>query len=298
MSDSNPIFPPPPTPVEMSTLLYGLSSIYNHVDGLQAHLDTLSATLTRIEGKVDALSNVPAPTPADPMAAYLADLERFRARVKAEQPLLNPPQIHGGINTFRIGTDNIGRVYCDQQTNPIVERFVIEAVTAVREASALRYVELAVNPQYDDDRLDDDHDLGTGYNHTDDPASVFSSDSYSYIGVPTEGTGAPPSGVFRRYYKLKRLVGSPPTETDSGELYREWYVNGQGNEVWVDHWVLYPAYLAPDVDNNVELKVEYQSTGIPASAQAFFDDVNEFIDNNPGTYSYCNLVLEWKVFDP
>lgn len=298
MFNETDAFPPDVTPADMSLLLSGLVSIFKHMEGLAATLGSVDAQLDDISAQ---LKNIPSPIPIpvtiDPMKDYLAELEAFKAGLPGAL-VTNPPQIHGGINTIRLSDDTeLGRIYCDDQTSSVYERFLVKAAAGFREASTLRYIDVNVDPMYSDARKADSHDLGTGFTHANQPASVFSSSTYTVTGVPESGTGAPPSGVYRRYYKITRVAGTPPTETAAGELYREWFVNPAGDEVWVDHWVLYPAYLPPDAPNNRHVRIDKQSTGIPASADAFFQDVQTFMDDHPGTYSYCYLQLEWKAFD-
>lgn len=301
MANNSGNFPPELTNADMSMLLSGFVSIFQHLEGLASKLSDVDAQLDGMSGQLVGLdAKIGQPVLAsgpNPMDQYLADLAAFKAGITSGAQG-DAPQIHGGIDTIKLSDDSeIGRIYCDDQSSSVYERFLTKAVAGLREASTLRYIDLNVDPQFDNDRKADSHDLGTGFTHSNQPASAFSSTTYTVTSVPSSGTGAPPSGVFRRYYKLKRVSGSPPTETDAGEVYREWFVNPAGNEVWVDHWVLYPAYLPPDAPSSRHVKIEKQSSGIPASANAFFEAVQDFIDGHPGTYTYCYLELEWEAFD-
>lgn len=298
MANAPDTFPPQLTSADMSLLLSGLVSIYQHLEGLasklsevDAELDALGGQITSLDGKVGASTANVAGDSSVAMASYLAEVAAFRASLPNAST--GSPQIHGGIDTIRLSDDSeLGRIYCDDNATTI-ERFVIKAAAGFREADTLTYADIEADPTYDDDRLEDEHDLETGFTHSNQPASVFASDSYTITGVPSSGTGAPPSGVFRRYYKLKKVT---TTETDCGELYREWFINPAGREVWVDHWVMYANYEPPDAPSGVKLKLIKQSTGIPASADAFFTAVHAFEAETSSTCSYCNLQLEWKEF--
>lgn len=302
---SDPSFPPPPTPAEMSTLLHGLGALYAQVTTINEHLAALEASLDALAGKVGGGAG--APHTGGPVATpaaenpYYKDLEAFMAQQKAREaaaagPNPGSPQINGGIDTIKLPNGNsTGRIYCDDQSSTVKERFVVEAATPVREAAHVRYVDLAVNPTYDNDRLAPAADLGTGYTHANQPASVYALDDYVVTSVPTSGTGAPPAGVVRRYYHVK-VIDNGTESGEVGRVYREFFINSNDNEQWVDHWVLFPGYKAPKAADNIEVKVVNDSGNAPQSAQAFFDAVNDYITDNPGTYKYIHLVLEWKVF--
>lgn len=274
-----------------------VKSILKAIDDRLAGMDE---RLRHIEALLTSTSTVSADEPGVVSdAAWAAHVAPQRA---AAQLPPAPPQLFDGVDTLRLPDNTeLGRMYTEV-AGSTTERWLLADPAMAREQASVFVDKL--DPNLDPAKKSNTHDLGTGYTATTAPNAGQAIDTFGYTAIPNVGSGAPPSGVVVRFYALKTITlsGPPPTVTESGRLYREVYVNSNGDEVWSDHWVLWPAFDAPKVADPitgtpaVRMQVDRLTTGVPASADAFFATERAREAANPGNYRYAYVAFTWLDF--
>lgn len=278
---------------------------------LRAHLDdrlrVVDLLLEQILLKLDQPSGTsPVTSPVTPPDNFVSDADwhRYMGTFPGDtRDNTDPPQVNSGMTGKKLtdGT-SLGRVY--SQTGSIIERWVLNDPASIREQTTVQLFKIDdLTPA---SRLADTSDLGTGYIANSVAAARHASNAFDYLQIPSSGPGTPPPGTLTRYYTLSELTidagGNTTATTDMGRLYREIHTDSNGREVWSDHYVLYAGYNGPKLATvaapRIDLQIDRQTTGIPASVSDFLTVQRAKLatehPTEPNAFKYAHVFLTWN----